>query len=336
MNTPIATSNRSFLDRVRAAAIAFVSEPASARPLAALRIGLAAVLLLQALALGEKLLELYGPGGIIQWPVVEAVSAPGVPRIGWLATLLAPLGVTADACVIGVFLVYVGSLSCLLVGWHTPLAALLASVAHLAMTVSGNAAVYGVDEFATIGLFYCVCLPVADSASMDVQAGRRQGTPSAAARLGLRLLQIHLCIVYFASGIEKASGEQWWNGEAIWRALFVPTMASFDFGWLAQMPWLAKLICWGTLLVEIGYAFLVWPCCTRKFWALATVGLHLGIAVTMGLVSFSAVMIVLTASAFLVSGEPTPTLVAEEMRNANAGTACTVGEELRVASRRKA
>jgi hypothetical protein len=39
-------------------------------------------------------------------------------------------------------------------------------------------------------------------------------------------------------------------------------------------------------------------------WALGTVGLHAGIAVTMGLWSFSAVMMVLTTAAFLAPDRP--------------------------------
>jgi hypothetical protein len=306
MSTCPMSSKPTLLGRLGATATAFVSAPASPLPLAVLRIGLAAVLLLQALSIAGKLSELYGEQGIIQWSIVHTLSAEGMPRIAWIAEALAPYGVSADDCVRGVFLVQVASLACLLIGWHTHLAALLAWLTHLAMTVSGNASIYGVDQFAIIGLFYCVCLPVGEVLSADRTAGRTSGEPSAAARLGLRLLQLHLCVVYLSSGIEKASGEQWWNGEAIWRALQWPDMAFFNFNWLAEVPWLALLICWGTLLVEIGYAFFIWPRWTRKLCLLATVGLHVGIAATMGLVFFSAVMIVFNVAAFGFSAEPRP------------------------------
>jgi hypothetical protein len=119
-------------------------------------------------------------------------------------------------------------------------------------------------------------------------------------------LQIQLCIVYLLSGIEKASGTQWWDGEAIWRALMQPDMARFDFAWLASAPWLAKLTCWGTLGVELGYALLIWPGRTRMMMGWATVGMHVGIGVFMGLASFAGVMIVLNLGAFLVPAEPEP------------------------------
>jgi hypothetical protein len=57
---------------------------------------------------------------------------------------------------------------------------------------------------------------------------------------------------------------------------------------------------WGTLVVEIGYAFLVWPRRTRKAWCIATIGLHLGVGLFMGLVFFSSVMILFTVCLFLI------------------------------------
>lgn len=108
------------------------------------------------------------------------------------------------------------------------------------------------------------------------------------------MLQIHLCVVYLTSGLEKASGVQWWNGEEIWRALMRPDFGGlFDLSWLAAVPAVAMFACWATLLVELGYAFLDWPRRTRMFAVLAAISLHLSIGVFMGLISFAALMIVL-------------------------------------------
>jgi hypothetical protein len=60
---------------------------------------------------------------------------------------------------------------------------------------------------------------------------------------------------------------------------------------------------WGTLVVEIGYVFLIWPRRTRKAWCIATIGLHLGLGLVMGLVFFSSVMILLTGCLFLIPEE---------------------------------
>jgi hypothetical protein len=297
-------NDATLLGRSRTAAVAFVTKPASARPLAVFRIGLAVVLLAQAFALAPQVLELYGNDGLVQWRVMDRAIPFGVPRLRWLAALLAPLGVSEPGCVRAVFWMYVGGLGFMLVGWRTHLAAVTAWLSHMMLSMSGNAAIYGVDQFAHIGLFYCVWMPIGAALSVDALGGRESGTPTFSARLALRVLQIHLCVVYFSSGVEKATGIQWWNGEAVWRALMRPDLGQFNVAWFADAPWLARALCWGTLLVEVGYALLIWPRRTRKVWALATVGMHVGIAVGMGLVSFSAVMAVFTVAAFLVSSEP--------------------------------
>jgi hypothetical protein len=115
---------------------------------------------------------------------------------------------------------------------------------------------------------------------------------------------LHLCIVYFSSAIEKGMGEQWWNGEAVWRSMTLPGLAQFEMTWLAAVPFIAMIAGWSTLAVEAGYAFLVWPRRTRVPMALATIGMHAGIAVTMGLTSFSALMTVLTTTSFVVPSQP--------------------------------
>src|SRR5262249_760353 len=81
--------------------------------------------------------------------------------------------------------------------------------------------------------------------SLDRRAGRVSGEPSADARLGLRLLQLHLCVVYLASGLEKATGIQWWNGEAGWRGGMRPGLPHFRLTWLGGGPWVRVPGGWG-------------------------------------------------------------------------------------------
>jgi hypothetical protein len=110
-------------------------------------------------------------------------------------------------------------------------------------------------------------------------------------------------VVYLAAGLFKAMGRQWWNGEAIWQVVSQPAFRTFDLGSLARHPWIPTLAGWVTLVVEIGYAFLIWPRRTRRAWAIAAIGLHLGVGLFMGLVFFSSVMILLTGSLFLIPEE---------------------------------
>ena len=116
-------------------------------------------------------------------------------------------------------------------------------------------------------------------------------------------MQFHLCVIYLAAGLEKAMGRQWWNGEAIWQAVTQPAFSTLDLSCLAQHSWIPMLAGWGTLIVEIGYVFLIWPRRTRTPWCIATIGLHVGLGLFMGLVFFSSVMILLTSCLFLIPEE---------------------------------
>jgi hypothetical protein len=333
---------RGWWRRLALAASAFVSAPASARPLAYLRIGTAAVLLVQAFWITDSLLALYGRGGVVDWRLNESTATPNVPRLSWFSKTLAPYGVSHDASVRVVFLAYLASLTCLLLGWRTRPAAVVAWLTHLSMKVSGNLSTYGMDTFANIVLFYLMWMPVGNCLSLDRRAGRYSGAPSATARLALRVLQLHLCLIYFSSGIAKANFPEllrwlraaypdrlgwlpvaadtgaappdappdWWTGRAIWDAFMLPSTAQFDFRWMAWHPWVPMLLGWGTLLIELGYPLFIWPRRTRQVGALATIGMHLGIGLALGLWMFSAVMIVMNWSGFLVSPEPRP----EELR----------------------
>ncbi|HEV3416190.1 MAG TPA: hypothetical protein VG056_05235, partial [Pirellulales bacterium] len=153
-------------------------------------------------------------------------------------------------------------------------------------------------------LFYCMWMPIGGAFSLDRTAVRTTGVPSSIARLGLRVIQIHLCIMYLSCGLEKGAGDDWWNGEAIWCALMRSDLCGFDMSWLASIPLLPKLAGLGTLAIEAGYPIFIWPWRTRTVWALATISLHVGIAIFMRLYTFSAVMGVFTGSVFLISATP--------------------------------
>src|SRR4051812_49151148 len=85
-------------------ATAFVTAPASARPLGFFRMGVAAVLLAQAVALAPHVLDLYGERGIMQRSLIDPSLLPGLPRIGWLSDLLSGRGSDDAGCVRGLFL----------------------------------------------------------------------------------------------------------------------------------------------------------------------------------------------------------------------------------------
>ena len=168
---------------------------------------------------------------------------------------------------------------------------------------------FGLDVILAMLLLYMMFGPTgqhAFSGSADspaAQAKRRppslaQGRkPSWSANVVLRMIQVHLCIVYLCSGLAKLQGEMWWDGTAIWNVLMIGDLTPFDMRWLGQLPyWCIDAISGAgvaaTLIFEISFTFLIWNRMLRPLLLLAAVFLHVGIGLFMGLGTFAAVMLI--------------------------------------------
>jgi hypothetical protein len=294
------------LSRAQAAVQRFFFAPASPRPLIALRIGLASVLILQALLIWPGALRFYAGDGLVQEAIAPFFSEPGTPQLATIAAFFAKYGIREAATIAALGIAYIGALAAMAAGWHPRLATATSWLLHWTFMTSGSgsASNYGVEIFAHVFLFYLIWMPCGNKAE-----------PSSCARLSLRVLQIQLCMVYFSSGYEKSLGAGWWNGEAFWNALMLPDYRQYDFGWLAYYPLIPKLGGWMTMLVETFYFVFIWPRATRPLWILAVVGMHLGIAITLGLTVFGVIMSVLTLMVFGVPAEilnpaPSPVSIA--------------------------
>jgi hypothetical protein len=294
------------MSQIRQAIEKFFFFPASPRPLGAMRIGLAATLIAEAIMLRGIIFELFARDGIIQGELADYLTTPYVPRVSSILPLLSPLGLSESTVLYFVCTLYFVSLLFLFVGLFTRTAAVITWFLHWTLMNTGFSTTYGVDLYAHVFLFYSMFVPVGDAYSLDVVLGRRSGLPSQAARLGLRVLQLQLCISYLCSGIDKAQGPQWWNGELIWRALCMPVYYQYDMFWMANYPFLSLIGGWTTLVLEIGYCVFIWPKRTRKFWVAGIASLHLGISIFLGLGLFGVTMFWLTVAVFGFSAEPSP------------------------------
>ena len=272
--------------------------PVSARPLEGLRVALPLLLLFHLIWISNDILSLHGNRGIIPWELTDLLRDPWVPGLPTLAEGFAPFGIGTHTAIVLLLSCYAGSLLSLALGIYPRLSAFLAWGLHLSLVTSGSASFYGVDQLANTFLFYLL---------VYLFVFRREKQIPVA---GLRVMQAHLCAIYLGAGLFKAMGRQWWNGEAIWQTVSQPAFHTFDLSSLARHSWVPILAGWGTLVVEIGYPLLIWPRRTRKAWCFATIGLHLGVGLFMGLVFFSSVMILLTCCLFLI---PEQVPLAEEV-----------------------
>jgi len=268
-----------------------------------MRICISILLLIQGFFLLPELFEFFGEKGIIQAELNEYLGLAWLPTVATFTAYVGKIGFSHNDAVLGLFLIYLGSLTALLLGWHTRTAAVFSWFLHFTFMNTATVANYGVDQFTHFVLFYFTWMPISKSFSVDKVSGGVSSEIGSDVTLSLRLIQLHLCVVYFVAGFGKAKGVMWWNGEAIWRALMLPEYNQFDFSWLATVPILAIMITWASIGIEILYPVFIWPKRTRRWWVIAILGLHLGIGFFQGLYLFAAVMIILTGTAFGISAD---------------------------------
>ncbi len=278
--------------------LAWFTAPASPRPLGILRIALAALCLVRLIPLRDSVLAIWGPYGFVQWAITRATVPAILPHLGDLAHLLSSFGVAPNETVWLVLGLQVAALVGLLLGWRSRTLAAAAFALDVLFLGAGGGLVYGMDVFVHIGLFYLVLMPCGDAFSLDVRAGRRQPSPSVAAGVTRRMLQIQLALVYVSSGFEKAAGPTWWNGDAIWRSTMLPVFRQLDLSFLAAVPAVPIVSGWLVLLTEVGYGLAIWSRRTRGAWLAATLGMHLFIGAFLGMWLFASVMILLNLGAF--------------------------------------
>ena len=80
--------------------------------------------------------------------------------------------------------------------------------------------------------------------------------PLIGATVAIRLLQVHMCIIYFFSGIGKAQGELWWNGLAMFMATANLEYQSVSATWLVHYRYLAFFLTHLIVFWELSYCCL--------------------------------------------------------------------------------
>ena len=271
--------------------------------LSILRIGLGIEVLLYALSLKDdwNLLFSGGESGLVGRAFSEALLArqsPLVPQLGWLISVGTRVGMSEWTVLSIAWCLLLWAGSGLVVGVFSRASAILAWFIHLCATSSGSLVSYGVDSFMTIGLFYLILAPLPDSCALE---RRWRGAPKHSEELlgfWRRVLQVHLCFIYFFGGLAKALGSGWWNGTSLWRALTRPPFNLIPAETLVTWKYIFPIAGIVVVLLETAYPIAIWYRRTRLPWLICIVGMHAAIGLAMGMYLFALIMIVLNAAAF--------------------------------------
>lgn len=104
--------------------------------------------------------------------------------------------------------------------------------------------------------------------------------------LAIRLIQVHLCVIYLFGGLAKAKGMMWWDGTAMWYAVASLEYQSWELTWMIRHETLTRTLTHVTLFWEVSYAALIWPKATRPIVLAIAVAAHAGIALFLGMITF--------------------------------------------------
>jgi hypothetical protein len=185
----------------------------------------------------------------------------------------------------------------LTVGLFTRIVSVLAWIVAISYCHRLTGALFGLDQ---INVFIATYLMIGSSGavwSVDRWLARRRDAnqpvkPSVSTNIAVRLLQLHMCVIYLFGGIGKMRGEMWWDGSALWFAFASLEYQSLDMTWTVRQPWLLALLTHVTVFWETFYCFLVWPKLTRPICLLLAVLVHAGIALCLGMKTFGLAMII--------------------------------------------
>lgn len=289
--------------RVGAKNFQFLFPVDSGHWLSFLRVGLGLQVLLYVLFLRKDWNLVFGGqyDGLLGRDVGDAmtfVQSPFIPRQAWIISLLSKAGLNENAALAVIWWSLLALAGLMLFGLFCRPVAVVTWFLQLACAKSGGLLSYGADNLTTIGLFYLVIAPFPDPWSIDRIFRQRATSDPRLLGFYRRVLQLHLCLIYFFSGLTKCLGAGWWNGTNIWRSLTIPPFNVLPIHWVASLGFLFPAAGIAICLLEVTYPLLIWWRPLRKSVLVAICAMHLGIALIMGMILFGAIMIILNLAAF--------------------------------------
>jgi hypothetical protein len=271
--------------------------------LAVFRIGMGLQIVVYALFLRSDWHSLFSATGkgLVSRHLGEAIASfdsPLIPKIGWLVTFGQHFGLGEETVlsIAWACLLCIGF--CLLLGIFCRASAVIAWFLHLCAAESGGLLAYGADNLMTVALFYLMLSPLPDPYSFDHRLLKTKAKDPQLLGFWRRVLQVHLCFVYFFGGLAKLLGSGWWNGSNLWRALIRPPFNLLSPDILVRFKYALPILGISICLIEIGYPIFIWFKKTRFFWLVCILGMHAAIGLMMGMYLFALVMIVLNLAAF--------------------------------------
>jgi hypothetical protein len=239
---------------------------------------------------GLQLEAFLGPNTILDAKLVREVQPTVWPSFWWYVPL-AWVPIVHWVCLTILALFTAGVLSRI-----TSILALVIAVSYANRLFF---ATFGLDQINCMLAFYLAIGPAGAALSVDQwlrgkarAESRVAAPPSFGANISTRLIQVHMCVIYFYAGTAKLNGGAWWDGSAMWLAFASYEYQTVDMTWLAWHPFVYNLMSHVTVAWELSFCVLVWFPLLRPLVLALAVPLHLGIGLCLGMWTFGIIMLV--------------------------------------------
>lgn len=262
----------------------FWFEPQDTSSLELFRIGFGLLALAWTATLFPNLPAFYGQNGILpdiptgtpgEWSVLDFSNSPVLLVTVFVVTLAAAFAVT--------------------VGFHTRIAAIMLWVGIVSLEQRNGLVTNSGDGVVRSLAFLLALSPAGAALSLD----RLRRAPEqfwefpGRAPWALRLIQIQISIGYLFAVMGKFATDPWREGTAVAYALRIDDVHRLVTpAFIAQSATITGLLTYGTLLIELSLAVLIWIPRLRPWVLLLGVSLHLGIDSSIMVGFFSYAMLV--------------------------------------------
>jgi hypothetical protein len=305
-------------ERFGAAWNRFWFSPADAFSLAVLRIFAGLMTLYTLATFTPDLVRFFGPGGLVPVDVLRSLRAVEPGRVPSTAISFLELTVSA-AELYAIHAVAILIALGFTVGFYSRVTGILTFLTLLAYVHRGPMLTTPMESVLTMVLMYVSWSPCGEFLSVDawrrrkrspaavVETAERRATASVTANMALRLIQVHLTIIYLMmalakinDGVAAEGGEYhaWWMGEAVWWLGARPITPLVDLTGILGWSVLTNLWTLAIVAFELGFAIFVWSPACRPLLLAVAVPMWLSLALITGLLPFSVMMLIANLAFF--------------------------------------
>lgn len=228
----------------------------------------------------------YTEKGYVPWKAAEMWAGNGT-----YPSLLHGVTDTRTTAVIYAIIVLSAALSC--VGLFTRPATILLAIGYVSLNHRMPFFLHGGDTLSRSVLVYLAVAPSGASFSLDRLIKCRKTGDWTMPQVSLwpqRLLQYQWALLYFTTAWAKAYGSFWRDGTATWYPVNMPEFRKFGMPMFFDSQPMLSITTYGTLLIEVALATLVFAKPYRKWVLIGGLILHASIEFRLNIPLFAFLM----------------------------------------------